>query len=420
MCYNPLRDRIYDIAIIDRIVQSVANSRIPHAYLIGGEPTMIPEEKLNEYIEILSPYSSVTIVTNGQIRLEHISPKLACFGIPIHGSNALTHEFHTRVPGSFVKALSTMRFYVEQGFDVRCIPVLTGYNFDQMYEIIRIAAEYGVESIFVDRYENGGIGAQATLEFSRLKPTIEQFKIALGQMIQARKDFPSFGGRVGFGTAIPYCLDDRLVGEGMTSSCGVGTSFGAINPDGDFRICNQSPIVYGNVLSGSIETIWNSPGIEEFRRLGWVNEPCRSCGALLDCAGGCKVDTGCSNTFCIDYAVRCNTLPLSPELVKRMNAPATKITYSKKYRHFTWDPFAKLNNFHRELFLVTRYQTILIDDPTLSLLQAIQKQQTWYEQTFVNQFKETFTTQELRKLISKLVLVGAIRIIEEVCDGKNT
>ena len=42
-------------------------------------------EKLNEYINKLSKYSSVTIVTNGFKYMEGLSKNLACLGVPIHG-----------------------------------------------------------------------------------------------------------------------------------------------------------------------------------------------------------------------------------------------------------------------------------------------------------------------------------------------
>lgn len=64
-CYNPERAKLGDLSAIDRIIRSVAESQIPHVYLIGGEPSLLPVEKFNEYIELLSEHSSVTIVTNG-------------------------------------------------------------------------------------------------------------------------------------------------------------------------------------------------------------------------------------------------------------------------------------------------------------------------------------------------------------------
>jgi len=411
-CYNPERAKLGDLSTIDRIVRSVAESQIPHVYLIGGEPSLLPVEKLNEYIELLSEHSSVTIVTNGLRRLKGISSKLACFGVPIHGANAETHEFLNQSKGSFQKTLETIRHYVSEGHDVRCIPVLTGYNYDQMYDIIGIAASLGMESVYVDRYEDGGVGAVNSRGYC-LKPTREQFHVAVGQIIQAKHDFTVFRGRVGFGTAIPYCLDERLITEGLTSNCGVGTYFCAINPKGEFRMCNQSQLVFGNVLEEPIEVIWNKPSLDIFRDLSWVNEPCKSCELLLDCTGGCKVDSNCSNKFCIDYAVRGFSKSVA-ELVAKVKHCKPAETYPVNYRVFHPNRYMKLITRYPEKFLVTRYQTVKLDEMALEMAQAIKNEAIVNEQALVARFIERVEEHEIRLFVSKMLQVNALDLIKEV------
>lgn len=405
-CYNPEHAKLGDLSSIDRLVRSVAESQIPHVYLIGGEPSLLPVEKLNEYIELLAPHSSVTIVTNGLRRLEGVSSKLACFGVPLHGANADTHEFLNQTKGSFEKTLETIRHYVSEGHDVRCIPVLTGYNFDQMYDIIGIAANLGMESIYVDRYEDGGVGAVHSGSH-HLKPTAEQFRTAVGQIIQAKHDFKSFGGRVGFGTAIPYCLDERMITEGITSNCGVGTYFCAINPKGEFRMCNQSQLVFGVLPDEPIEAIWNKPALDIFRDLSWVDEPCRSCELLLDCTGGCKVDSNCSDKFCIDYAVRGLSKPVA-ELVAQVEHRAPAKAYPEAYRIFRPNRYMKLTTRYVEKFLVTRYQTVKLDVMALEMAQAILNEPITDEQTLIARFADRVDEHESRLFVSRMLQVEAL------------
>ena len=411
-CYNPERAKLGDLSAIDRLVRSVAESQIPHVYLIGGEPSLLPVEKLNEYIEILSEHSSVTIVTNGLRRLNGISSKLACFGVPIHGANAETHEFLNQSKGSFKKTLETIRHYVNEGHDVRCIPVLTGYNYDQMYDIIGIAANLGMESIYVDRYEDGGIGAINSYDY-RLKPTRDQFHIAVTQIVQAKRDFVAFGGRVGFGTAIPYCLDERMITEGITSNCGVGTSFCAINPRGEFRMCNQSQLVFGTLPDESIEAIWNKSALDVFRDLSWVNEPCKSCELLLDCTGGCKVDMNCSDKFCIDYAVHGLSKPVA-ELAAMMDHCKQINIYPANYRVFRPNRYMKLTTRYPEKFLVTRYQTVRLDEMALEMAQFILGKTVINELELVARFIERVEEREIRLFVSRLLQVNALNLIGEV------
>ena len=396
-CYNPNRKMKIDSAIIDDIVMSIFEAWIPHVYLIGGEPSLLGVKKLNEYIELLSQRSSVTIVTNGQIYLEGISDKLACIGVPLHGIGE-THDFLAGKEGSFRTAVNSIGRYVKNGLDVRCIPVLTKTNFNQMYEVIKLANALGMESVFVDRYEDGGIGSLHSVE---LKPSIGQFKVALGQMIKGRDDHNI---PVGWGTAIPFCLDERLITENMSADCGAGITFCAVNPKGEVRLCNQSERIYGNVLHEPINEIWHKSELSEFRDLGWVEKPCLGCGVLSDCMCGCKVDVNHSDKFCIDYAVRESGCFCKPESLRgRETAPIIPA----ELRHFRLNRYARLNSQYEEKYLITRYQTILLDDVAFSLMRQIFFG-TSSEKALIDANAEFVDEDEVRKFISILIQVKAI------------
>ena len=406
-CYNPPDIKVGNMDTIDKVVYSVAKSEIPHVYLFGGEPSLFPVKKLNEYIDLLSKHSSVTLVTNGIIRMEGISKKLACFGVPIHGHKDETHEFFNRRPGSFKKIIENIKYYINCGHDVRCIPVLTAYNYNEMYKIIELADSLRMESVYVDRYEDGGKGAMNSLKYN-LKPTPEQFKEAVSQIIRAKKDFPSFKGMIGFGTAIPYCLDERLEIENLNSSCGAGTTFCAVSPEGELRICNQSRLIFGNVLNESVETIWNKPSLNIFRDLDWVTEPCTSCPLLLDCLGGCKVDVNCSDKFCVDYAVR--GLKSPPNTVQKKNVKPSNVIFLNNYRFFRADRFLKLTEKYSQKFLVTRYQTVQIDDLSVLMIKQIMEKGVVSEKEMIDYFSETIEEKDVRNFFNQLLQVSAIQI----------
>jgi radical SAM protein with 4Fe4S-binding SPASM domain len=408
-CYNPYRKSLIDYSKIDKIVRSVYNSHIPHVYLIGGEPSLLKIEKLNEYIDLLAENSSVTIVTNGLIYKKGLSTNLACIGIPIHGDKK-THEMLTTVKGGYNKVLQTIRNYVRDGFDVRCIPVLMSVNYNQIYKIIKLAKELGMESVFIDRFESGGIGSKAA---EKLKPNLLQFKESLSQMIRARDDFNI---PVGFGTAIPFCLDERLITENMWANCGVGVTFAAINPNGDLRICNQSNIIYGNVLKESIEKIWNKRKLDEFRNLKWVTGPCKKCPFLDICTCGCKVDLTCSEKYCIDYAVRDRQKELVPhERLKELKKlfkeqKEIPVKFPKEYRVFKPNKYTRLNLWHKEKYLITRYQTISLNKNAIKIIKSILKG-IHSEKQLIAEFRDCISEEELRGFLSKLVEVDAIDLI---------
>ena len=412
-CYNPSRKSSIDYSKINKIVNSVYSSHIPHVYLIGGEPSLLKTDKLNEYINLLTENSSVTIVTNGLIYKKGLSKNLACIGIPIHGDKK-THETLTGVKGGYKRTIGTIEKYVKDGFDVRCIPVLMSVNYNQMYKIIKLAKELGMESVFVDRFESGGIGSKLA---SKLKPSLTQFKEALGQMIAARDEFKI---PVGFGTAIPFCLDERLLTENMWADCGVGVTFCAINPNGDLRICNQSDIVYGNVLKEPIEKIWNKEEIDEFRNLRWVEEPCKNCPFLSICTCGCKVDLNYCEKYCIDYAVRENNkkslIPIEKleELFKEFRKKEKEKIFDKfpsHYRNFKPTKYTKLNLWHKEKYLITQYQTICLDNLGVKIIQDILGGCT-KEKELIAKFKILTSEKEIRNFISKLIQADALNLIK--------
>lgn len=419
-CYNPRRSEAIDYDQLDKIVASVAKEHIPHVYLSGGEPSMLDIEHLNKYVEMLSENSSVTILTNGNRTMKGLSKKVACVGIPIHGTNALEHDAMTQVPGSYNRMMESVKYYVSEGYDVRCILVLTGYNYDKMYQLIKTAEELGMESVYVNRYEDGGLGATNS-KLKKLKPTLDEFRIALGQIIQARKDCTKLDGKVGFGTAIPFCIDKRLITEKIGATCGVGTNFCAINLDGDFRICNQSEIVYGNVLKESIKDIWKKRDIKCFRDLSWVSEPCKSCKALAECVGGCKVDVNYSDSFCIDYAVRNDIDDEMKENIKYINKNYYKHLFSgeepsiKEYKLsldtvIEASPYLKINDVTKDTFCVTRYQTVLIDETVRDIVAEIKNKKTLKLNDLMTIIDDE---EELLRVINLLLNIDAIFIKEE-------
>lgn len=423
-CYNPKRGTEIDYSVLDKIVESVSKSCIPHIYLIGGEPSLIPEEKLNKYIEKLSINSSVAMVTNGTILKKHLSHKVSCIAIPIHGLNAKEHDELTGVKGSFETVIKNIKYYVLNGYDVRAVLVLTGYNYNKMYDMIELAASLGMESVYIDRYEDGGLGATVSGKL-QLKPTLEQFRIALGQILKAREDFTLFEGKVGFGTAIPMCIDERLLKANITSSCGVGTYFCAINPDGNVRLCNQSEVKFGNVLEQSIEEIWNKSEIDEtYRTLEWVQEPCASCKILEICQCGCRVDANCSDKFCMDFAVRKDCDDIMKNNIEKINRgefdsyiygeTELDMSYPQNYRIFKLNNYTKIHDIRETKQLVTRYQTISIDESVCEVLNTIINCFIVNEKELVDKFAEGYEEKDIRILLSRLISVGAIDILGEL------
>jgi AdoMet-dependent heme synthase len=421
MCYNPTRTKVSqrDKDLVWDIVKALAAQRIPHTYLIGGEPTYgYTGAELADMVDYLSDHgSSVTIVTNGQIMLRDFTRRLACFGVSLHGATAEEHDFITRKPGSFKKAVAAARRYVEDGHDVRIVPVVLGRNHDQMYQIAELAADIGAESIYYDIYEPGGIGEiNSHDETLHMQPSINELKIAIGQIVRAHDEL-GFRGSVGIGTALPYCFDERLIERHMFENCGVGTYFCAITNTGDLRMCNQSKMRLGNVLERSMRDIWTDPLFDQvFRNLSWVQEPCASCPVLHDCGGGCKVDEGCaSGELCIDRVVR----GLSPDLklkltendVFRQRLTAEVPEQWRLLRANRYLAVTDMYSPHGDIFFKTRYQTVRITENEQAMLESIMAAGTVSERRLADAYREWVDVEDLRVFVSQLEQAGAVDVI---------
>jgi pyrroloquinoline quinone biosynthesis protein E len=302
--------------VTERILGIVDVLSLPHVQLIGGEVSLIPD--LHGLIGILKKTRWRSLVTNGRVYIDNLAGLIDEIFLSLHGQSH-THESLTRARGSFAEIEDHIRTYVADGIRVNADTVLTRQNAAQIFDVACHAHRLGMSMIFVNIFQPAGIGAHFA---TGLTPTLDQVRSAIGQLIKAHRDT---GIAVSFGTSTPYCLDERLLTEGLAFTCGTGTWFGSIDPWGEFRICNQSGRSYGNVLEKPFKDIWHAREIHtEYRSLDWMDEPCTSCSISNICLGGCRItDSGTPRVdpFVAKYRdqlVKDETLKLlMPEYLKR-------------------------------------------------------------------------------------------------------
>ena len=299
-CYNPNHNRNFDARRTLSVVKEINKFRIKHVQLIGGEVTIIPE--LCVFLDNLDQCEWRSVVTNGRIFVPELDGRVNEVYLSLHGEKNV-HEKITNATGSFEIIEDTIKRYVDLGIAVHSDTVLTSANYDQIYAVGRRAHELGMRTLFVNIFQPEGIGANFK---TRLSPSIEQIRKAITQMISVRHDFDL---EVQFGTSTPFCLDERLIPEKLAFTCGAGTWFASIDPDGNLRICNQSTRSYGNILEKPLNEIWHSREISsDYRSKAWIDGPCSDCIFRDDCLGGCRIDG--SGTPRIDPLMQGRTTPL--------------------------------------------------------------------------------------------------------------
>jgi len=74
----------------------------------------------------------------------------------------------------------------------------------------------------------------------------------------------------------------------------------------------------------------------------------------------------------------------------------------------------RITTRYPEKFLVTRYQTVKLDETALEMAQAIQSEAVINEQALVARFIERIEEHETRLFVSKMLQVNALDLIGEV------
>ncbi len=410
-CYNPRRNQPPDLEKMRQIVDRVTAARIPHVQLTGGEISILPTEFINEIIDKLSTSSTVTIQTNGIKYIEGLTHNLAAVYISLHG----TKKYHNDLQqtGEWDSIVKNIKKYIKAGFEVNLDFTLTAKNYSNFENIAKLADKWGVKQYSINKFQPAGIGAYRRED---LVPSIKQFKQVVDQIIKLQK---STKLKLGFCTAIPYCLDERLPKCGLQANCGAGTYLLAISPDGEVRICNQSFSTYGNILRKNLIDIWQDKQINEFRNKSWVTKPCSECFLFDSCLGGCKVDNTSKAKYCVDYAIRnLEKTPIDKNTwlkhVKEYQQTYKNIFKKIKFTNNTIlipDKFTKLSKHPKNNLLVTKHQTITLNNNSLILITNILNT----EDISVGKLWRLAKTNNLdihdtNNLIKKLIYTEAVRI----------
>lgn len=250
----------------------------PHAHrvkLTGGEPTLHPEfGAVVESIRRLG--TSFTVFTNGRWLdpagvLETLagSPNLEGLLVSLHGANDSSHEAFSGVSGSFEETMSNVERAIASGITVTLSTVLHRKNRRELETIVDRGHALGADHVTFNRYLGPSIPG--------LTLTPDQLEEAVRVVDRLREE----GHPVSFGTGIPQCFT-----RSSSAGCHAGVAFCAVDPWGNLRPCNHSPLVAGNLLTGTLEAAWRAPEMERFRNA--IPDGCHNCAAFSTCHGGCR------------------------------------------------------------------------------------------------------------------------------------
>lgn len=123
----------------------------PHLTITGGEPFMIGWEifRFMEFLRNRFEYTEFLFLTNGRIfsvnsyikKFLETAPCNSVVAIPIHGSNAITHDFITQSKGSFLQTVQGIKNLLKAGIYIELRIVVSKLNVKDLYNIAKLISE---------------------------------------------------------------------------------------------------------------------------------------------------------------------------------------------------------------------------------------------------------------------------------------
>jgi pyrroloquinoline quinone biosynthesis protein E len=293
-CYNVWKnDRPYPsgelgtaemIALLDKVL---AESGAREVSLTGGEPLL--REDLVEIVDhLVARAVEVDLITGGQQLTEEVIARLApakisVFELPLLSSEAAIHDRLVGKEGAFDGVTTAMADLKAAAQRVIAVFVATRLNLHTLGETLEMAFALGVDAVMLNRFNPGGHGLE-NLELLQAAP--EQLREAL-DVADAFVD--RYGMPISCSIAMPPCLFEHDRWPKLTFGfCAAGTedAYYTIDPLGNLRPCNHSPLILGNLRESSFWALVDSAAMAGFT----AARPsfCAGCAEEERCLGGCK------------------------------------------------------------------------------------------------------------------------------------
>lgn len=250
----------------------------PHARklkITGGEPTLHPH-----FTEIIISIAQRDIpfmlLTNarwqnptGVIELIQNVPQCKGMLISLHGKDAFAHEAFTGTDGSFSETVANIRYAASSGVLVTASTVLTRYNVLSIETLVEFALGLGVKCVAFNRYLGNPL------------PELEPTEAELREAVTVIEKLIARDAPVHYGNPLPQCF-----ALNNSTGCMAGLTYCTIDPWGNMRPCNHSPLIVGNLFDHSLSDLWQSEIIQQWRDMTVAE--CTTCQDYFSCGGGCR------------------------------------------------------------------------------------------------------------------------------------
>lgn len=235
----------------------------------------------NRVIEFQEKELEIYIITNGEFIDENWISLFKKYHIIVNVSLPGINTFKELTDGgNYKNALAAIRKLSDVGLDVVVSICVTKKNLDELFETISFGFLNGAKQLLLNRFLPGGRG----LNYPKLCLNREEIIRMLDTAEQVCLEANIFGS---IGTELPKCIinkEYKMLNVGTL--CSGGIDFFAIDPSGEVRPCNHSPLRLGdfrNIRSAIETSYW-----QKFKCKDFLPKECLGCMLSLQCDGGCR------------------------------------------------------------------------------------------------------------------------------------
>jgi radical SAM protein with 4Fe4S-binding SPASM domain len=272
----------------DMVVQLQEKTPVAAFILSGGEP-MLRSDLADIIGFIRSRGLQTLLVTNGTLLTEaQVDATMAggMYEVPLLSCRPEIHDRLVGREGAWEAVMEGLMNVHLAGGHLSIVFVATRLNWRELNATAHLAMMVGAQELLYNRINAGAANFRRAEELFLTKAMVEDNLHTLEQ-IAVKHHF-----RVRADVVIEPCVVDLRkyphVEFGWCPLAGEFSSF-VIDPAGNFRICEHSPVILGNVKRDSFRDIYHHhPYVEAFRT-AWPLE-CKTCDHPLRdmCRGGCK------------------------------------------------------------------------------------------------------------------------------------
>ncbi|MBI5207814.1 MAG: GeoRSP system radical SAM/SPASM protein [Candidatus Firestonebacteria bacterium] len=273
-----------------KIINILAEIKIPFINFGGGEPLLIPE-----LFEItLYAYNKglhVSMSSNGYLLDNKMAQKIKEAGfskveISLDSHIQEIHDNFRNKKGSFNRVKRAVAALKNAGVTVDISTVICKINNQNFHKIVDFARELGVRKISLHNFKCSGLGFCNRTE---LDLTPLEWKEFYEQAVKIKK----------ISKDIIISLDDPIISslsehpefkektEAIVKGSICGKLSLAIKSNGDITPCGFLPLVIGNMLKDDILEVWQKSPVLEAMRNKKPKDKCQNCNFYTDCVGGC-------------------------------------------------------------------------------------------------------------------------------------